>query len=75
MKRLALVLAIVLAAGAASALAQVPPPPEPGSTVRTAAVRENVLSVRVRTRQGFPLPRRMAWFAPDGSRVRVVRFP
>jgi hypothetical protein len=46
-----------------------------GGPTRTAAVRENVVSVRVRTRDGFPLPVRMVWLAADGSRVRTVRFP
>ena len=46
-----------------------------GGPVRTVSVRDNVIALRVRSRRGFPFPRRMAWFAPDGSRVRVVRFP
>ena len=46
-----------------------------GGVVRSVAVRDNVVSFRVPTRDAFPFPRRIAWLAADGSRVRVVRFP
>ena len=46
-----------------------------GGKERTVAVRENVISLRVRLRARFAFPRRMVWLAADGSRVRTIRFP
>jgi hypothetical protein len=45
-----------------------------GGPVRTVAVRDNVISLRVRLREPFAFPRRMVWLAADGSRVRTVGF-
>jgi hypothetical protein len=46
-----------------------------GGRTRTGAVRDNVVSLRVRIGRALPLPRRMVWLAADGSRIRTVRFP